>query len=96
MIPGITTKLSEELIVTAATITPKSDLVRLSGTTTITTISPNFGGGFSGILFLIPTTGSVAVTTVGNIQKAATMPQDQVTVLVYSKLAGKWYPGAIS
>ena len=84
------------MITTTTAITPKTDLVRLTGTTAIATISPTFGGGFSGILFLVPTAGSVALVTTGNIQKAVTMVVDQVTVLVWSKLAQKWYPGAIS
>ena len=96
MIPGFTTKLTEGAADAAATIVPKTDVVRLTGNTAISTITPNFGGGFSGILFLVPITASIATVTTGNIQKAVTMPQDQVTVLVYSKAAGKWYPGAIS
>lgn len=97
MFPGLVTKLSEEVMASATTIAPKADLVRLTGTTAIATISPTFGGGFSGILFLVPTTaGGVATTTAGNISTVVTMPIDQVTVLVYSKLTGKWYPGAIS
>lgn len=97
MFPGSTTKLSEELIASATTIYPKADLIRLSGTTAVATIVPTFGGGFSGILFIVPiTAGGVATTTAGNIAAVVTMPINQVTVLVYSKLTGKWYPGAIS
>ena len=96
MIPGITTKISEELITTAATIKPKTDLVRLTGTTSIATIVPSFGGGFSGILVIVPTGGAVATLTTGNISLAVTMPDMRATVLVYSKKTGTWYPGAIS
>jgi hypothetical protein len=96
MIPGITSKLSEGALDAAATINPKTDIVRLTGNTAISTITPNFGGGFSGILFVVPLTASVATNTAGNVQNAVTMPQNQVTVLVYSKAAGKWYAGAIS
>lgn len=96
MFPGLTTKLSEEILASAATITPKADLVRLTGTTAIATIVPNFGGGFSGILFLVPTGGAVSTTTTGNIMNAVAMPDEQVTLLVYSKLEAKWHAGAIS
>jgi len=96
MFPGLTTKLSEEVLASAATISPRADLVRLTGTTTIATINGQFGGGFSGILFLVPTGGNVATTTTGNIMNAVTMVDEQVTVLVYSKLEGKWHAGAIS
>jgi len=96
MFPGLTTKLSEEVIATAATISPKADLVRLTGTTTIETINPSFGGGFSGLLFLVPTGGNVATTTTGNIMNAVTMVDEQLCILVYSKAEGKWHAGAIS
>lgn len=96
MFPGITTKLSEELLVTAATIQPRADLVKLTGATSIATISGQFGGGFSGILFIVPTTDAVATLTTGNISLAVTMPVDRVTVLVFSKATQTWYPGAIS
>lgn len=96
MIPGFTTKLSESVVASAASISPKTDLVRVSGTTNIETITPNFGGGFSGILFVVPTDGVVNTVTTGNILVAVAMAQNRVTVLVYSKVANKWYPGAIS
>ena len=96
MIPGLTTKLSEEVIASAATIAPKTDLVRVTGTTNIATITPAFGGGFSGILFVVPTDGTVNTVTTGNILVAVAMPINRVTALVYSKVANKWYPGAIS
>ena len=96
MIPGLTTKLSEEVIASAATIAPKTDLVRVTGTTNIATITPAFGGGFSGILFVVPVDGTVNTVTTGNILVAVAMPVNRATLLVYSKVANKWYPGAIS
>lgn len=96
MFPGTTTKLSEETLVTAATIDIKADVVRLTGTTGIATINPHFGGGFSGIVVLVPTAGDVGLLTTGNITVAVTMADLRATVLVYSKVTGLWYPGAIS
>jgi uncharacterized membrane protein len=97
MIPGLTSKLSESTVTAAATIVAKTDIVRISGTTSIATIKPNFGGGFSGILFLVPVTGNVATLTTGNIVgSAVTMLQNKVTVLVYSKTDAKWYTHALS
>ena len=96
MIPGITSKLSESSIASTTTITVKTDLVRISGNTAIATINDQFGGGFSGVLFIVPTTASIATTTAGNIAGVVTMVSNQVTVFVYSKGTGKWYPGAIS
>ena len=97
MIPGITTKLSESLVASAATIEVKTDLVRVSGTTSIATIAPpHYGGGFSGIVILVPVDGNVATLTTGNIAVAVTMAQNRSTVLVFSKATSTWYPGAIS
>jgi len=96
MIPGITTKLSEDTVASTTTITVKADLIRLTGTTAIATINPNFGGGFSGVCFFVPVDGTIATTTAGNINKVLSMVINQVTVMVYSKKDQKWYPGAIS
>lgn len=100
MIPGLTTKVSEELLALTTTIKPKSDVVHITSTTSTTvlaTITPTFGGGFSGLLVLVNRSGNnITTVTTGNIQRAATIPVDLATVLVYSKSTGKWYPGAIS
>lgn len=96
MIPGITSKLSETVVASTTTITQKSDLINLTGSTAIATINPNFGGGFSGICVLVPKDGTLGLLTTGNIAIAVTMPQNRSTVLVYSKKYGVWYPGAIS
>lgn len=97
MIPGTTTKLSESTVASAETIDVKSDLVKVTGTTSIATIRPNFGGGFSGIVFLLPLDGNVATLTTGNIVGSAiTMLQNKLTILVYSKEEALWYSHALS
>lgn len=95
MIPGMTSKLSRSVVASAAVINADSDIIELSGTTTIDTILPS-AGGFSTIAFLIPVAGSITLSVSGNIAKTVVMVQNQVTVLIYSKGTGKWYPGAIS
>lgn len=96
MFPGLTTKLSEETLASAATIYPKADLVKVTGTTSIANIIPQFGGGFSGAVIIVPEDGGVATLTTGNIAVAVTMAQNRATLLVYSKENNKFYPGAIS
>lgn len=100
MIPGTTTKLSEETIALATTIYPKKDMIHVTSTTSTTvasTIVPAFGGGFSGILVVVNRSGAdITTTTAGNIATAVTIGQSVATVLVYSKLTGKWYPGALA
>jgi hypothetical protein len=95
MIPGTTSKISEDTLASAATIYPKTDLVNVTGSTGIATIVPPYAG-FSGILILTPKDGTVGLLTTGNIAIAVTMAQNRATVLVYSKKNAVWYPGAIS
>ncbi len=96
MFPGTTTKLSEETLASAATIYPKADIVELTGSTAVANIIPSYGGGFSGILVLVPTDGTLGLLTTGNIAIAVTMPLNRATILVFSKKNQVWYPGAIS
>lgn len=90
MFPGTTSKLSESNVASASTISPKSDLVRVTGSTQINTIIPPFSG-FSGVIWLVPVDGAVVLGTSGNILVGITAAQNRVVTLVYSKLAGKWY-----
>lgn len=96
MIPGVVGRLSESVLAAATTISPKTDLVRLTGTTAIATIVPPGTGVGGNLLFVVPTGGNVATTTAGNISVVQTMLNNQLTVLVYSKLANKWYPHALA
>lgn len=95
MLPGQMSKLTQgKLTTTAATIAPLHDYVRLTGTTSIATITPppHFQASGGGILFLIPTGGDVALLTTGNIALAVTMTSKKVTVLVYDTSTSLWYP----
>ena len=91
MIPGTTSKLSQSTVASAATVTAKSDIILVTGTTQIDTIRPNFGGGFSGFLVLIPVDGSVVLSTSGNILVGITAVINRAVFLVYVKSTGKWY-----
>ena len=91
MFPGLTTKLSEETLASADAISPKSDLVRITGSTAINIINPAFGGGFSGTLILVPVDGAVVLGTSGNILVGITMAVNRAVQLFWSKSAAKWY-----
>mgnify|MGYP001571483754 CR=1 FL=1 len=96
MIPGIQSALSESNVAsTTATLIFQTDIVRLTGTEAVTTIAPP-AKGFSGMVLLVPVDGNVATVTTGNVSLAVTMPVSRATLLVYSKSANVWYPGAIS
>ena len=90
MIPGTTSKLTETTVPSGTTISAKSDIVKLTGTTAIQTIIPNFGAGFSGLLFLVTTGGAVTLGTSGNILTGYSIPNNASVVLVYVKSLGKW------
>ena len=94
MFPGTVTKLSENPLTASgnAIAAPVGDVLRLTGNTAIQTIPPPQNGGFSSLLYVIPTTAACATITGGNIAVAVTMPQNKVTVMIYSKTAGLWYP----
>ena len=95
MLPGLTTRVSEEAISLTTSITPKSDLVRVTSTATTTacaTIVPAYQG-FSGVLFLANKSGaSITLTTAGNIAGTGTITvlNQRMAVLVFSAVEGKW------
>lgn len=95
MIPGLTTKLSETNIVAAATVFAKSDIVRVTdtaATTVLSTILPATGG-FSQVIFLENKSGAaITVVTTGNVAGGSTFTinSQEMAVLVFSKLEGKW------
>jgi hypothetical protein len=94
--PGRFSKLSElPTIASATTITPYSELVQVSGTTAIDTITVPATGGFSTALYVVPT-GIFTWTTNGNIGLAGTAVVGKLIVFVYSKVAGKWYPSVVA
>ena len=96
MIPGTVSKVSGELIASAATIYPVTEMVRLSGSTAIATIKPPMGDSDNQILLLIPLSSTIGLLTTGNIAIAVTMAVGRVTLLAYSRDTNTWYPGAIS
>lgn len=97
MIPGLSTKLSESVLASAATIAPKTDLVHLTGTTQVNTIVPPLSGGRNAsILWIVPKDGNVIFGTSGNILVGATVAQNRPCTLVYSEIYDKWSIGPIS
>jgi hypothetical protein len=90
MIPGVTSKLSESTLASAATISPKTDVVLVTGSTQINTIVPSFGGGFGGFVILIPTAGAITLGTSGNILVGLAAAQNRALMLIYVRSLGKW------
>jgi hypothetical protein len=98
MFPGQTTRLTTRTLASAATIVADKDLLVLTGTTSIDTMTPKSmnQSGQSQICFLLPTGGNVATTTSGNFHAAVTMTDDKLTCWIWVPSLSKWYPHALS
>jgi hypothetical protein len=80
-----------ETIASAATISPKTDKVKITGTTTIQTINrPN--SYFTGPMYLYSADAAPVLGTSGNIAKAVAGVANRVLVLMYDAGTAKWYP----
>lgn len=95
MYPGAFSKLGESTLASATTISPKTDLVRITGTTEIVNIAEPPTGGFSTVLFVIPV-GIFTWTAAGNIGLAGTAVVGKLIVFAFSKSQRKWYPSVIA
>jgi|SRR5215831_21398160 len=84
-------RLSEEAQASQSVLNPvKNDIVKISGTTQIDTIPPPFGGQFGCQIQLVPTDGTVTLSTAGNILVGITMAQNRCTQLTWLKSLQKW------
>lgn len=90
MIPGAVSKVNESSVLSATTIFVKSDLVRITGSTQIETIMSSLQGS-SIMIFLVPVDGNIVLGTSGNILVGATLIQNRLHVLIFSKSVNKWY-----
>ena len=83
-------------LASANTIAPTARTMRVTGNTTIKTITPP-NSYFNGPLYLYNTDSSVGTwDTTGNIALAGTMTRYHLFAFVYDPSAGKWYPNAAS
>jgi hypothetical protein len=90
MIPGSISRLTESTIASAATITAKTDIVNVTGSTQVNTINPGLGANFPQMLILNPVSGALTLGTSGNIAVGVALVQNRPSVLVWSKSAQKW------
>jgi hypothetical protein len=102
MIPGSISRGLDTVIAASTIISPKSDFVRVTDTTVttvVTTINSPFFGVSGGMMILINDSGNpINFTSTGNIDCAATrtIANKFAIPLVFSKVSGKWYIGAIT
>lgn len=90
MIPGFQSKVSESNVPSATTISVKTDLVRITGSTQIETInSPLLGNSI--IVYVVAVDGAVVLGTSGNILVGQSLAQNRLYTLIFSKATNKWY-----
>jgi hypothetical protein len=77
-------------ISSASTIAPTTALAKISGTTTINTITAP--AGYDGTVFCAIPTGLWASATGSNIAKATTAVPNQMVCWAYNSTDGLWYP----
>lgn len=90
MIPGTVSKLSETTVASAATISAKADVVKVTGSTQINTIQPGLGPGQSQFLVLVPIDGAITLGTSGNINVGIAAAQNRAVFLVFVRSMNKW------
>lgn len=89
MIPGSVTRLTEATVASTTSIDQKTDIIRVTGSTAVATIVPQFPN-FPGIVVVIPTDGSIVLATTGNILVGITAVINRAVILIWSKEAQKW------
>lgn len=97
MIPGYgSSRLKEDTVASAATITVKSDLVRLTGTTQVDTILSPINMGRDGFLvfFYTPDAG-VTLSAAGNIAVSQALVTNRLYAYIFSSVAAKWLPHGV-
>ena len=95
MYPGTFSKLSESTLASATTLTPTTEVVRVTGVTAIVNITVPATSNFSTVLYVIPT-GIFTWTAAGNIGLAGTAVVGKLIIFVYSRSQKKWYPSVIA
>lgn len=97
MIPGYgSSRLKEESVASAATITVKADLIRITGTTQIDNIFTPLNVGRDAYLIFVYTNGAgVTISAAGNVAVAQALVTNRLYVYVFSTLAGKWIPHGV-
>lgn len=96
MIPGYgSTRLKEDVVASATSITVKGDLVRITGTTAVQTIfSPLMVGRDCNLIFVYTPDAGVTLGASGNIAVSQALVTNRLYAYVFSHIAGKWIPMA--
>lgn len=97
MIPGYgASRIREEAVASAATITVKADLIRLTGSTQVDTILTPLNVGRDGVLvFIYASDGAVTISAAGNVAVSQSLAQNRLYAYAFSTIAAKWIPHGV-
>lgn len=97
MIPGYgSSRMKEESVASAATITVKADLIRITGTTQIDNIlSPVLMGRDGALIFVYTNGAGVTISAAGNVAVSQALVTNRLYAYAFSFLAGKWIPHGV-
>lgn len=98
MIPGYgASKIRVETVATTTAITVQGDLIRLTGSTQVDTITcPNMLGRDGVLIMVTPVDGNVVVGTTGNVLVGQTLVENRLYLMAYAAQAAKWYIHAVA
>ncbi len=98
MIPGYgASKIRVETVASATAIRVQGDLVRITGSTQIDTITVPVALSRDGVLIsVVAVDGSVVLGTGGNILVGATILVNRLYFLAFSGAQNKWYIHAVA
>lgn len=88
--------MREEEIASAASITVRADLVRITGVVQIDNIFSPANMGRDGLLIFLYTSGAgVVVSAAGNVAVAQTLVTNRLYAYAFSSIAAKWIPHGV-
>lgn len=97
MIPGFgSSRMREEELASAASITVKADLVRITGVTQIDNIlSPILMGRDGALIFVYTSGAGVTISAAGNVAVAQALVTNRLYAYAFSSIAAKWIPHGV-
>lgn len=97
MIPGYgPSKAREEVVASTTSITVKSDLVRLTGTTQVDNIfCPVLMGRDSALVFIYTPDAGVTISAAGNVAVSQALVTNRLYAYMFSSIANKWIPHGV-
>ena len=97
MIPGFgSSRLKEDVVASATSITLKGDLIRLTGTTQVDSMFSPVNVGRDGLLVFIYTPDAgVTISAAGNVAVSQALVTNRLYAYAFSNIAGKWIPHGV-